>query len=492
MKRFAANHSVLSIAGQPAQGLVALGISVGAGLLAVLLPAALSGNSKFALILGVVGVLIAATPTIARLRNHALDAAGLYAFATAAELGLVSLAWLDSPVSPGPGLGRDEITAALVLVILGIAAFGIGARLLGPATPVRRLRLLPAASASLGALSVAYIVSLAGVSLGLALGVLGYIANADATNQLLAFGQTFNLLANLGNLVVLATALTYFASGNTNLRTLLVVSISIQVIVGFVIGFKATALEPLAYTALAYLVTKGRFPWRFTFAAVAVTLVLLAPLNLAYRGTLRNTSGVSTGAAVNSSVGTLPHMSVFDALESSYNEFLHRYRLIDSIALIETLTPTRFPYGSGTDYILLPAVILIPRALWPDKPQQTEGGEFSQTYWNIPSVIRTATPLTMIGDLYRNFNLLGIAIGMTLWGVLLAGWTALYRRYQSPRWHFVYIVSAVLVFTSVEGVLPSVCSIAAKTLGFAALVAWFLLPGTNSQPGYRQLLGSGG
>jgi hypothetical protein len=487
MKRFVDSHPTLSISGQAAQGLVALGLSVGVGLLAVLLSAALSGNSKFALILGVVGVLIAATPTIARLRNHALDAAGLYALATAAELGLVSLAWLGSPVSPGPGLGREQITAALVLVILGIAAFGIGAHLLGLAKPVRLLRLPQAASASLGALSVAYFVSLAGVFLGLALGVLGYIANAGATAHLLAFGQTFNLLAILGNLVVLATALTYFASGNTNLRTLLVLSVGIQVTVGFVIGFKATALEPLVYTALAYLVTQGRLPWRFAFAVVAVTVVLLVPLNLAYRGTLRNTSGVSTGTALSSSVGTLSHTSVFDALESSYAEFLHRYRLIDSIALIETLTPKPRPYGSGTDYLLLPAVILVPRALWPGKPQQTEGGEFSHTYWNIPAAIRTATPITMIGDLYRNFSSIGVAAGMTLWGVLLAGWTALYRRYQSPRWHFVYIVSATLAFTAVEGIIPSVCSTGAKTLGFAALVAWFLLPGTNSQPGYRQL-----
>src|SRR5207247_9068493 len=106
---------------------------------------------------------------MSRLRRHALDAPGLYAAATVLFLGITSLAWLGTPSLPGPGLGRADIATALWTVALGLAAFGVGARLGGVPRAAARAALSDAMSPSPAALGCAFGVSLAvaGISLGL-------------------------------------------------------------------------------------------------------------------------------------------------------------------------------------------------------------------------------------------------------------------------------------------------------------------------------------
>jgi hypothetical protein len=457
--------------------------------------AAAMSNSAFeghaAVFGGVALVLAAGLPTAARLRRHGLDGPGLYAAATMFYFGITSLAWLGHPVGAGPGLEQRDIGAALVVVATAIAAFGLGARVLGPSEAGRLCRFDKRDGAPPRVLMIAYLVGLAGVGLAIGLGLYSYIGDQQSSERFLAFSQLSNTLSDLGNIVVLATALTYFGAGDRRLKTPLIIFVAIQVVIGFVGGVKGSTLEPLIFAALAYGACRGRFPWKPIVVVLLITFLFIIPVNGIYRETLRKEQSISTSQALQQAVGSereATATSVSKAVRDGYDYAFTRFRSIDSVALIVARTPSPYPYASGKEYELLPALILVPRAIWPGKPALVSGGDFSHTYWQIPTGIRTSTPITGVGDLYRNFGRAGVVVGMLIWGVFMAAWTWAYRRWRSPRFDLVYLYSVVFSVTYVESDLPSLVATAAKTLPIAALVAWLLLPGRSSPPGYRRIL----
>jgi hypothetical protein len=104
-----------------------------------------------------------------------------------------------------------------------------------------------------------------------------------------------------------------------------------------------------------------------------------------------------------------------------------RMALINSVAVVLRDVGRWVPYAHG-ETLFTPAVtFFIPRVLWPDKPYFTMGREFAETFRVVAILDRdTRVAVTVPGELYWNFDLPGILIGMALWGVALR---FLYRRY---------------------------------------------------------------
>jgi hypothetical protein len=461
-----------------------------AGVFAVGLGETFSGEREVGVVAGAALVTAVGIAPILRLRRDSLDAPGIYALATVLFLGVTSLAWLGSPVDAGPGLTPSDVGRALVLVAAGLAAFSVGAALLGGARERSTTTFAAAAAPARSVLIGAYVASLASALLGIALGVYGYIADVNSTERLLAFGQVFNLLTSAGNLVVLATAIAYFATRNRSFRAPLLVFIALQIALGFYSGVKGTTLEPLIYTALAYAVCRGRFPWRPIAVVAAVTLLFLVPVNTVYRETVRGETGIRPSHALRQALSGAPtNVTPGQAVENSYRYLFTRFRQIDNVALIEARTPSLFPFAGGVEYAQLPAIILVPRALWPSKPKLVAPAEFAHSYWHAADYIRTSTPITQIGDLFRNFGTRGVLIGMFVCGGAIAALTRLYRRWRSPRLDMVYIYSLVYFVVVVESTIPNILATASKSLPFVAALAWLLLPGRRQEPGYRLLFG---
>jgi hypothetical protein len=127
---------------------------------------------------------------------------------------------------------------------------------------------------------------------------------------------------------------------------------------------------------------------------------------------------------------------------------------------------------------------VIPRALWPEKPNLDDAGRFTQTYNQAPSSVRSATQITEIGDLYRNFGYVGVVVGMLCVGLAVGGAARAYQHYRSPRADLVYVYAAMTIFIYIDSDLPALIATASKTLPFAVVTAWLLLPGRASPPGY--------
>jgi hypothetical protein len=88
-------------------------------------------------------------------------------------------------------------------------------------------------------------------------------------------------------------------------------------------------------------------------------------------------------------------------------------------AVIED-TPNRVPYWQGQTYLPL-ITSFIPRIIFPDKPEEKTGNAFGRRYNYLSSDDSgTSFNLPWIVEMYANFGQLGVVIGMSLVGILLA------------------------------------------------------------------------
>ena len=245
-------------------------------------------------------------------------------------------------------------------------------------------------------------------------------------------------------------------------------------------SYKQQALLPVLLVGVAYVSCRGRVPWRSVAVGGVLGLCVLLPATILYRDALRpDVPGAST-------------IRTPGELVRSTAEYLNvRFRLIDSVALIESRTPAVYPYANGRRYTLLPALVALPRAVWPDKPILNDGVEFSLTYWELPPVIKTATPLTQPGDLYRNFSWPGVLLGMGAWGLLVGLLARVGGARRSPRVELVCLVALVQVVPYVDSDLPQLIAGTSRTLLLAAVVAWLTLPGPTGPPGFSRLVQAG-
>ncbi|HEY9770424.1 MAG TPA: hypothetical protein V6C71_18355 [Coleofasciculaceae cyanobacterium] len=83
-------------------------------------------------------------------------------------------------------------------------------------------------------------------------------------------------------------------------------------------------------------------------------------------------------------------------------------------------TPKNVPYWNGGSYLSL-LTKFIPRVIWANKPKETIGNQFGQRYHLIAHLnTQTSVNLPWLVELYANFGAVGVLIGMSFFGVLLA------------------------------------------------------------------------
>lgn len=445
-----------------------------------------SDHSTGGVLGGILLVLAAGALTVQRLRHDRLDAPALYALATVTFLGLTSVAWLGEPVGPRRGLDQVDIAEALRLVAVGLLAFGLGVRFTSRADRPKPFRLDLRDAPPPTVLVALFGMSLITVLGALAVGAYGYVSDPLAVARLASVGQLLAALAAVGNLVLLTTALSFFATGDRRLRLLMILFASVEMAVGFAGGLKGVTILPLLFILVSYVSVRGRVPVTGLVLGAVVVLVFVVPINLRYREAVRADDQPPT-AALRVAVSTSPELNPVGALEGAEDYVLTRFRLIDSVALIRAQTPSPFPFAAGRVYPLLPAIVLVPRAVWPDKPKLNATAEFTYTYAGVSREVRSSTPITHVGDLYRNFGYPGVLVGLFLWGLVIGVGVTAYRRWASPRATLIYAYGILTVVISTETDLPALIANASKALPVAAVVAWLLLPGRASVPGYRAL-----
>jgi hypothetical protein len=196
------------------------------------------------------------------------------------------------------------------------------------------------------------------------------------------------------------------------------------VVLYFTFGGKGIAVTVLGVPALAYYEVKRRLPVKSILVIALIFVFLIFPLYNTFR---RFDSNLDMTRRVDR---TLDLASTWDSnqyLDASIFAFLKRISLATSVAAIVSDTGRWVDYCYGETLILTPISILIPRFVWPDKPNIATGMEFAETFRLKGAMDRqTYIAISMVGDFYWNFSLPGVVVGMWLLGM---GYRWYYQRY---------------------------------------------------------------
>jgi hypothetical protein len=86
------------------------------------------------------------------------------------------------------------------------------------------------------------------------------------------------------------------------------------------------------------------------------------------------------------------------------------------VSSYEQLKPYEEAYGLDNNIFIESTTFFIPRIIWADKPTVSDARRYSDLYFNWGESSFIITP---IGDLLRNFGMIGVPIGMLILGIVL-------------------------------------------------------------------------
>jgi hypothetical protein len=188
----------------------------------------------------------------------------------------------------------------------------------------------------------------------------------------------------------------------------------------------------IVFLSLVYWQARRRVPWA-VLAAATLFFVLLNDVKFEYRGRVSLAeldtrdiwAKVTTLADVlTERYGNLQNGPA-DAAVSSVNRIGH----IVVLAYVVETTPDSVPYWGGETYTFLLASV-VPRFLWPEKPEAGFGNEFGRRYGFLhPRNYDTTINVPWLAEFYMNYGAAGVIFGMALVG---AGFRFLVQRLSRP------------------------------------------------------------
>jgi hypothetical protein len=338
------------------------------------------------------------------------------------------------PLTPGTG----ALFRALVTVGVFMACLWAGSRVAEPLFRIRPQRLSPLL-ANVRQPRVLVVVAIGAIArlMLLVSGNLGYQGfgkGGDLTGYA-------NWLATANDLLPFAAGLTLVDWFTTRRRWSLyttVVLFLVEMLTSIVAGIKGLALTLLVFLAVT-TIRAGRRPKLWIAApVVALVLLVIAPSVEAFRVQVQHSrapTGVLSRITSPLALARASSGAGVDVAKTSYrNALLEEQNLVVDIALIQSRTPSVYPFDHGKRWLLAPAIAAVPRALWPGKPSLSNGGDLAVKYSGAARGT-TSMPATMVGDAWIQFGWFGIIFASFVLGAFYrwaytwvvrrrnAGWT---------------------------------------------------------------------
>lgn len=177
---------------------------------------------------------------------------------------------------------------------------------------------------------------------------------------------------------------------------------------------------------IAYWYARRAMPWRLLLVLLLVVIFVVFPFYNNYRN-------FDARIPVVERIGMTWHLiqswDSQDYLDESLGKAKARVALINQVAVVVRDVPRWVPYAKGETIFYPMVAYFVPRLIWPDKPPFLLGREFGVTFRVVNMADKkTSIAATVPGELYWNFDVPGIVVGMAVWGIFLR---FLYRRYGS-------------------------------------------------------------
>lgn len=181
----------------------------------------------------------------------------------------------------------------------------------------------------------------------------------------------------------------------------------------FFSGTRAAIILPLLAPIVISYVQKKKAPSLVAFAGAAALLVFLFAIMQVAR------VGIRTGVGMDLGTGGLANL--FEPFYAEIDDFKVFYSLLP-------LFPNRISFLYGSQMIVGSLVVLIPRAIWPGKPDPQVHEIINILYGNRAMLNGVAYP--NLGEYYVEFGVIGIIVCMFILGLLCRYARNLYMKRQ--------------------------------------------------------------
>ena len=391
--------------------------------------------------------------------------------------------------------GFSAVNKALGLGLLGLISMWLGYYCLSK-NPGRRIsalanKLLPDEWRVDTAIVRILLLFIIGISIQI-VGVFAGLALSNTGVGLDPASGFFGVVGYLSTISLILFSLFVFrrkASGGRMLLTMIVWCgmLLLQALLAFITGSRGPVLISFFFVPMIcynYTVKHINMKQLVTLVVImlVVTLVIIMPLARPLRATRIMWFAGSLSEYLRT-LRTARQESSKQTLGDTFIEFTQRQIVLENFAIAISKTPDVIPYKNGKTFLSV-ATNLIPRFIWSKRVAYDYNYEFSKEYAGWQGT-RGSTGATNIGELYMNFGITGLVIGMFILGLL---YRSIYKNLigtQAVGDLKILVYSCFLLgFMWIEGGLgPLIVDILIKTLTLIAVVLFLRVDvGKRKQP----------
>ncbi len=222
--------------------------------------------------------------------------------------------------------------------------------------------------------------------------------------------------------------------------------IPVRIVIGLGAGTASGGLIIGVVVAVMFATVRRTIPWKTLMLGTIVAVFIIRPAEAPYRlatwgGKLSDAGAI---AKVRLYADIVYRITIGGAVEPQALIEFGGLRLAQFTVFGEVIadTPALVPFWRGESYYPL-LFKLIPRFIMPDKPEELSGGWFGHRY-GLMSAENTTTSINLpqIVELYGNFGLTGVLVGMFIFGLI---YRLLIEMFVHPGMGLGALVGAVYV-----------------------------------------------
>jgi hypothetical protein len=254
------------------------------------------------------------------------------------------------------------------------------------------------------------------------------------------------------------------------------VLIPVRVVLGVSHGHLSFAIAVALALLMTYATMRRRIPWILVILGFMV-FCILQPVKASLRSQVwkgGSTNQEQPEADKLQALSSMVRMGMLFAntfgLKSAASAATERLSQLILFVKVAEYTPDEVPYWGGKTYYPL-LFKPIPRAIYPDKPDETQSNDFGHWYAFVsPDNFTTAVNLPELVEFYGNFGPWGVLIGSLLAGILYRGMHNMLIHKQmgiGALASAIYILSSWLDFESnLSGVIGGILGLAFSVVAF--------------------------
>jgi oligosaccharide repeat unit polymerase len=256
-------------------------------------------------------------------------------------------------------------------------------------------------------------------------------------------------------------------------------------------GNRGSAIQIFIVISLAYILSGRELKFRQTLIS-GMILTILVIAGMIYGTTFRNIKGGESQQSfdqysenVGRTLDQIGKDNSVETLQYGLQSLTERLDGLTTLSVVvsnyEQLAPYEEAYELDNNIWKDMTIYLVPRIIWKEKPPATDARKYSDLYFNQSDTSFVITPM---GDLLRNFGVIGIPIGMLFIGLFLRiFYRALIEEQPRSIWRST-LYFMLLTSVAYEGFYGTIIPTFFK-VGFIAVVGLLIVAGlakTNILP----------